>query len=298
MENYAEDNTNRTQDKAKVKGYLNKLRQHKMVLYIAFVKDVLNEVSKVSLLFQREYITVSSAVTKLQRASSVQRNMIDNEGDQLLRGHTLINIIQDQSLAADRARIVQSLLDCMNTRLENLTNQYLLHVMHLIKNTGLFLKTEKLLYGKDDVQVVFQRYEVILTNAGCDIIDALSQWTDLKFDVAGNPCYANLHPLLVWQMVSQMDQDKGDFNDILKIIHLTSVLPLFNASCERAFSTLKMIKSDWRCCLDTDTLDTLMKIKIADVPLKEFDPRPAVYRWWHTGERQKRPTIKPYGARN
>ncbi|WAR12297.1 hypothetical protein MAR_026477, partial [Mya arenaria] len=64
---------------------------------------------------------VSSAVTKLQSASSVLRNMIDNEGDQLveirneivdgkLHGHTLCNIIQDQSLAADRARIIQSLL--------------------------------------------------------------------------------------------------------------------------------------------------------------------------------------------
>ncbi|XP_052806605.1 zinc finger protein 862-like [Mya arenaria] len=312
MENYAEDNTNRSQDRAKVKGYLNKLRQHKMVLYIAFVKDVLNEVSKVSLLFQREDITVSSAVTKLQSVSSVLRNMIDNEGDQLveirneivdgkLRGHTLINIIQDQSLAADRARIVQSLLDCMNTRLENLTVEPIFTSCYAFdqKNWPLPENREALLlYGKDDVRVVFQRYEVILTNAGCDIIDALSQWTDLKFHVAGNPRYANLHPLLVWQMVSQMDQDKGDFNDILKIIHLTSVLPLSNASCERAFSTMNMIKSDWRCRLDTDTLDTLMKIKIAGVPLKEFDPRPAVYRWWHTGERQKRPTIKPYGARN
>ena len=66
MENYAEDNTNRAQDKTKVKGYLNKLRKHKMVLYIALVKDILDVVNKVSLLFQRENITVSSAVTKLQ----------------------------------------------------------------------------------------------------------------------------------------------------------------------------------------------------------------------------------------
>mgnify|MGYP007091356526 FL=1 len=40
MEKYAEDNTNRAQDKTKVKGYLNKLRQYKMVLYIALVNDV------------------------------------------------------------------------------------------------------------------------------------------------------------------------------------------------------------------------------------------------------------------
>ena len=39
-----------------------------MVLYMGFVKDVLNEVAKISLLFQREDITVYSAVTKLQSA--------------------------------------------------------------------------------------------------------------------------------------------------------------------------------------------------------------------------------------
>ena len=95
-----------------------------------------------------------------------------------------------------------------------------------------------------------------------------------------------------------MDQDKGDYRDILKIIHLTSVLPLANASCERAFSTMKRIKSDWRCRLGSEVLDILMRIKIADVQLRAFDPKPAVTRWWLSGQRQKRPNTLPYGPRN
>ena len=90
-----------------------------MVLYNALVNDVLDVVNNISLLFQRENITVSSAVTKLQSATSVLRNMIDNERDQLveirnevvdrkLHGHTLCNIVQGQSLAANTAIMVQS----------------------------------------------------------------------------------------------------------------------------------------------------------------------------------------------
>ena len=238
--------------------------------------------------------------------------MIDIEGNQIsatkneivdgmFRGHKLQNIIPDEALAANRARIVQSVLDCLNHRLENLTVEPIFTACYAFDHQNWPLATNRdalMLYGKEDVRLVFQRYETILTNAGCDLVNALSQWGDLKIHVAGTPRYTPLHPLLVWQLISQMDQDKGDFLDILKIIHLTSVLPLSNASCERAFSTMKQIKTDWRCRLDTDTLDTLMKIKIEDVALKEFDPRPAVYRWWHSGERQKRPTVQPYGPRN
>ncbi|KAG1654186.1 Coronin-1C [Nymphon striatum] len=54
-----------------------------------------------------------------------------------------------------------------------------------------------MMYGKEDVRLVFQRYESILTNAGCDLVNALSQWSDFKFHVAGTPRYTLLHPLLM-----------------------------------------------------------------------------------------------------
>ena len=84
---------------------------------------------------------------------------------------------------------------------------------------------------------------------------------------------------------------QGRFKDILKIIHLTSVLPLSNATCERAFSTMKRIKSDWRCNLSSQTLDIQMRIRVENVSLRQYDPKPAVRRWWISGERQRRPHL-------
>lgn len=311
LENYAEDSSNREQDRAKVRGYLRQLKQHKMVWYLAFVKDILNEVSKISLLFQREDLTVYSAMTKLQSAETSLRALIDNDGpsvseindkiiDGLLHGFKLQNIPND-ALVRDRRRITQSVLDCLNTRLENLSSDEVFLACNAFDHKNWPLSTERealLQYGIGDIRQIFNHYESVLTNSGCNLVNALSQWSDLKFYVSGNARYSTLHPLLVWQLISQMDRDKGDYKDILKVIHLSNVLPLANASCERAFSTMKRIKSDWRCRLGAEIMDTLMRIKVGDISLKDFDPRPAVRRWWLSGERQKRPNTLPYGPRN
>jgi len=46
-----------------------------------------------------------------------------------------------------------------------------------------------------------------------------------------------------------------------------------NASCERGFSTMKRVKSDWHCALGTNTMDMLMRVKI-EGPRKQADYRP------------------------
>ena len=61
---------------------------------------------------------------------------------------------------------------------------------------------------------------------------------------------------------------------------------------------MNRIKFDWRCRLGAEILDILMRIKVADVALREYDPKPAVTRWLLSGLRQKRPHTLPYRARN
>ncbi|XP_053383489.1 zinc finger protein 862-like [Mercenaria mercenaria] len=314
MENYAEDNSNKAEDRARVRGYLIMLKQHKMLRYIAFVKDVLNEVAKISLLFQREDITVYSAVTKLQSAEGTLRQMFDNDGpavtelqheiqDNQYRGHTLLNMLAEDchSLITDRQRIVQSVIDCIAARFDNIVSESIYLACNAFDHKNWPLPNERaalLLYGVEDVRVVYRHFSTVLQNADCDLVNALSQWNDLKIHVANTARYATMHPLLVWQMISQEDSDKGDYKDILKVIHLTSVYPLSNASCERAFSTMKRIKTDWRCNLNVDMMDILMRISVTNVKFNDFNPRPAVRRWWLSGQRQKRPNILPYGHRN
>lgn len=85
--------------------------------------------------------------------------------------------------------------------------------------------------------------EKVLENANCDLNAALREFTELKLHVSRNSqTYRNIHPLDVWQGISQEDENNGDYLNILKIIHLTSVYPFSTACCERAFSALKRVK--------------------------------------------------------
>jgi hypothetical protein len=56
MMSYAEDVTNKAEDRTKTKGIIRKLLQFKFVYFMYFVKDVLTEISRVSLVFQRDDI--------------------------------------------------------------------------------------------------------------------------------------------------------------------------------------------------------------------------------------------------
>ena len=54
---------------------------------------------------------------------------------------------------------------------------------------------------------------------------------------------------------------------------------------------MKRVKNDWRCQLNSKSLDDLIRISLIGPELKDFDPKKPVQRWWLSGQRQKRPNI-------
>ena len=82
----------------------------------------------------------------------------------------------------------------MSSRLENLTTDDIFLACNAfdLKNWPLATERDTLLqYGTGDVRVVFRHYQTILTNAGCNLVNALSQWKDLMFCVASSARYNN-----------------------------------------------------------------------------------------------------------
>ncbi|KAL5019633.1 hypothetical protein ScPMuIL_002525 [Solemya velum] len=198
--NYAEDNTNKGEDRAKAKGIIRKLRQYKLLWYLHFMKDLLNEVAKISLLFQREDINISSAVTKLQSSMVILRNLMDNPGEHQqeftgeiqgdeYREHTLLNVLQQATLEPERRRIIQELIDCLEARFENLHHDPLFLACRVFDHKtwpGIQDQQALLQYGAEDIKNLFQHFSVLLTNANCDQQEALSEWNDLKLHVSRN----------------------------------------------------------------------------------------------------------------
>ena len=90
--------------------------------YFHFIADLLGEVTKISLLFQREDINVPSAVTKLEAAHLSLNAMLNNNGayldafdndvdDERFREHSLLNLVPRDTLERQKRSIVQDVLD-------------------------------------------------------------------------------------------------------------------------------------------------------------------------------------------
>ena len=238
--------------------------------------------------------------------------MVDNDGHNLqqfqneldgnkYKDETLHNSIGGATLDRERSRVVQSVMDCITARLASIHEDPLYLACHIFDHKNWPDRNNRdalLQYGSGDIQVLYDHFSVLLQNTGCDIDIAKSEWKDLKLYVARNQHFQGTHPLAVWQRVSQEDAGRDDYGNILKIVHLTSIYPLSNAACERGFSVMKRVKNDWRCSLNNEVLDQLLRISLTGQQLDAFDPTPAVRRWWISGQRDKRPTTLPYGPRH
>ena len=77
-----------------------------------------------------------------------------------------------------------------------------------------------------------------------------------------------------WTKILKMTDGTGEpmFPTLKKIITLLLVLPFSNACVERVFSQLKLIKSDHRNRLNTDTIAALMATKAAVKNATTFEP--------------------------
>ncbi|XP_070536928.1 zinc finger protein 862-like [Ptychodera flava] len=127
--------------------------------------------------------------------------------------------------------------------------------------------------------------------------DVLLEWTGLKSVVrditAENP---QLRYLDVWQRI--LRQNLHEYRSILWLVKITLLIPIHTSECERGFSLMGRIKSDWRAALNTETMSHLMRVVLDGPRMGEFDARRPIEMWYEGGQYTRRPNIEPYGPRN
>ena len=95
--------------------------------------------------------------------------------------------------------------------------------------------------------------------------------------------------------------DANRWPQVLILCELCFSLPFSNGSVERMFSTLKVIKTDRRTRLHSDTLSDLLEIQVEGPSLDSFSPNQAVDQWWKDCKTTRRPNQrarKPYTPQN
>ena len=90
----------------------------------------------------------------------------------------------------------------------------------------------------------------------------------------------------VWWRVFH-SPDSSAWVNVLNLIELLFSLPVSNGVVERVFSQMNVIKGKKRSLLTNDTLDDLLSISSANLPLSEFDPNEAIDLWWNESKTAK-----------
>ena len=77
----------------------------------------------------------------------------------------------------------------------------------------------------------------------------------------------------------------------LTLVELLFSLPSSNGVVERLLSQMKLVKTKKRSLLSNESLNHLLAITSARVPLREFSPDEAIELWWN--DKVRRPNQKP-----
>lgn len=129
-------------------------------------------------------------------------------------------------------------------------------------------------YGEEKISTIFHHYRVPLEKAGHSLANCLVQWGELKVIVRRKLSFGRIKFLDLWQNIIHEHSER--FADILALVQIILLLPVSTAECERGFSLMKRVKSDWRNRLRADTLTGLMAITLSEEEVDMFSPDDAI----------------------
>ena len=128
-------------------------------------------------------------------------------------------------------------------------------------------------FGKEEVLQLTEHFQTVLQQAGTTTDDLPSEWRVLKRTIRKLKGWKTL----TWGQVC--GHLKLQCPNILQLFDLLATIPVASAECERAFSQLNLIKTDFRASLSKESLNDIMTIRMAPSTIEDFDPHPAMEMW-------------------
>jgi len=89
-----------------------------------------------------------------------------------------------------------------------------------------------------------------------------------------------------WAIFASTEDYLSRFPHITQLWQVILTLPASTTSCERGFWTQNLIKSFGRCALNITTLDALMRIAMAKIPMESLDFEDIWERWMSVKDRR------------
>lgn len=284
-------------DAAKMKGYLKMLKSHEFVLHMAFYQDLVDDLAAISTSLQADNLALSSIRGNIEACTlellgkrgtdatgvmgpriKIVVQDVTEESNWQFRGHKLktsdntIAVFQRNSL-----RVLNLIITSIEERFQNFTEDEIIVAADIMEPANIPIERAILAtYGNNEVELLTNHFKDIMIENGCCLDDIPREWKKLKLDLASH--HQNQPLQTVWQHVLRDKSDK--YPNVLHIIRILLVCPVATAQVERQFSYIKRFLGDWRLSLKLATLEDLLRICTEGPAPEEFDPEPAVQRWW------------------
>ncbi|KAF3840249.1 hypothetical protein F7725_018966 [Dissostichus mawsoni] len=149
-------------------------------------------------------------------------------------------------------------------------------------------------HGQEEMKSLSGFYKELLAKAGITPEEVIAEYAQYKSFALRRSAVPMRD---IFLSVLQSEERRAMFRCLCHLMEIYMVLPVSTAVCERGFSTMKRVKTDWRSSLTTAQLQRLMFISIQGPALEDFDAASAAQRWWTSSLRRRRPGFNPWSSR-
>ena len=325
LEKLSEDVTLRSEDRARLKGYLKLWRHSKILIGCAMFIEAVRPAAVLSLSLQELNTDI---VLCIEYTLKSLRSLTTLQTQDPLQWPTVKLARERIKTVGNKSEYQGATLKCYNvSTLEFCKQNVLADLKRLITKTkerlmwsdpGLlrsilaFIDTKKWIYKDDGVGGDYTMFEVresvecIVTkfrdpleakeaslSSVQDEVEEIIEYSR-KFLPISTSSYRE-----IWYKLHTC-HDSNRWPTLLLLSELVFSLPFSNSRVEQIFSSLGSIKTKRRTNLSTTTLHNLLEIFIEGPPLSKFSPDSAVNLWWkecNTSQRVHQKPRKPYRLR-
>lgn len=319
-----EDKSLKSDDRARLKGYTQKWKQPRMLVGAALYIDILKSPSILSLSLQDDSLDIVAGIKSILKSSKSLKQMAQDPLDEwptlkLIKTRIKLeegnnHVYQGVSLQGYSASLLQQ---CATQALADLKrldsamrNRLEWSDVEMLRSILVFLDTQSWCKSgdseSDELEEINAAVEYITTHFREPLEAVSMNISSIRDEIEEIVDYARKYLSIrtesyqtIWYKL-HVAPDVSKWPNVLVLCELLFSLPFSNGRVERIFSSMKVIKTDRRTNLLTETLSDLMEIQVEGPALLDFSASSAVQLWWEdccTTRRVNQAPRKPYKPR-
>ena len=301
----SEDTSLKSEDRARLKGYVQKWTHAKFLIGCAMYTEVLKPPSTLSLSLQGSDVDILFGIQQLLKASTTLISMVKQDPLQWLNVKIVLDRVKDDGGENVYQGVVLKRYDattlsyCSSAALgdlERLTEKTRERLewsdTDLLRALLVFLETQSWMKrnvtgDESDSDPSLAELKAVIELISTQFRDPLeaaavnvsSLHDEIEDAVEYARSYQSTHYRKVWYNL-HICPGASSWPNLLLLCELVFSLPFSNGSVVQIFSSLKIIKTANRTSLTVSTLDDLLEIFVEGPPLDCFSADAAVDLWW------------------